>query len=170
MACAAHFFGAPIMVHSPHVRQERVERIESLGQGSLDMIHCVEQSRVRFDETAPDNAHGTRLADPRFIVAVDVAAHGQLRLFLGRIEQLANILGILQRIASAARGAGDGTRFDAPPFDAHETFREMRRSVARRQTCIRNWYGLGLACWIFSNRLDAVPEYGTRNVWRSTTS
>src|SRR5215472_7218304 len=61
-------------------------------------------------------------AAARFVVAVDVGAHRKLRLFLGGLEKLANVVGVAQGIAGALRGSRDRACFDTPSFDAHEHF------------------------------------------------
>ena len=117
------FLGSADDGHRPHVRQKRIQRIEAFGQRGFDVIDGVKHAGVGFDQLAPDHFHRTRHRDARLIVAVDVGAHRQLRLFLGRIQQLANVVGIAQRIARAPRGSRNGTSFNAPAFDAHEHLR-----------------------------------------------
>ena len=80
----------------------------------------MEDARVGFDQLTPDHFHGTGHRDARLIVAIDVGTHGQLRLFLGRIEQLANVIGVAQRIAGAPRGSRDGASLNASAFNSHE--------------------------------------------------
>jgi len=99
MACAAAFFGAPITVHRPHVAEERVKRIESHPPDSPPRDPPCGQAHVRFDQPPRDHLHRPRPADARLVVSVDVRAHGQLGFFFGRIEQLADILRIAERVA-----------------------------------------------------------------------
>ena len=109
--------------HRPHVRQQRVQRIEAVGQHAFDMIHGMKHAGVGFDQAAVQHPHRPGHAHPRLIVAVDVGAHGQFRLFLERIEQLLDVGRVAHSVAGAARGAGDRTTADAPAFGAHEHLR-----------------------------------------------
>ena len=86
-----------------------------------------------------------------------------------RIQQLADVIGVAQRIAGALRGAGDGAGFDAVAFHAHEHFgrRADQLLIAELQ---EEFVGAGAGVLHVSNSSDGLPEYGVRNVWRSTTS
>src|SRR5262245_54294260 len=87
------------------------------------MVNGVEDSGIGLDEAASDHLYRSRHADTRLVVAVYIGAHRQFGLFLGRVEQVANGVGIYHGIARPARGAGDGTRFDTVPFHTHERLR-----------------------------------------------
>ena len=86
------------------------------------MVDRVEQAGVGLDQAAADHFHGARDADTAFVVAVHVGTHGQLGLFLLRVEQFLDVFRVLERVAGAARGAGDGAGFDAGAFHADEHF------------------------------------------------
>ena len=63
-----------------------------------------------------------RHADARLVVAVDVGAHVELEFVLLGIQQLADLLGIADRVDAARDGAGDRTGLDPRPIGAHEHF------------------------------------------------
>src|SRR5690606_31635768 len=56
----------------PGVGEEGVERVEAGAQLALHVIDGVDEARVELDLPAPDPAHRARLADARFVVAIDV--------------------------------------------------------------------------------------------------
>ena len=112
--------------HRPHVREKRVQRIEARLENAFHVIHGVENTRVGFDQPPADHLHRARDRHARFVVAIHVAAHGQLGFFLGGIEQLADVVGVAQRIARAARGSRNRAGLHAVAFHAHEHLR--RRS------------------------------------------
>ena len=111
-------FGRTGYRHGPGVAEEAVERVELLAQYALDMIDGVDQPRIELDLAPPDDLHGARHADPRLVVAVDVRAHRQFALVLHGIEQFANALGILDRVAAARDRAADRAGLDPLPVDA----------------------------------------------------
>ena len=123
------FLGRPNHGDGPHVRQKCIQRIESWLQNAFHVIDGVEDAGVGFDQPASDHFHRTRNRHARLVVAVDVAAHGQLGLFLGRIQQLADAVGVAQRIARAPRGSGDGAGFHAVAFHSHEHLRRRAHQL-----------------------------------------
>ena len=88
-------------------------------QPSLDVIHGVNEAAVHLDLPPADHRHAAGDADPRLVVAVHVGAHGQLGLFLERVEQRADVLGVPQRVGAAADGAGDRAGLHPVPGDPH---------------------------------------------------
>ena len=83
------------------------------------MIDRVDQARVELDLPAADHPHRARLADARLVVAVDVSAHGELGLVLGRVEQLRDLGGVAEGVVAARDGAGDRAGLDPPALDPH---------------------------------------------------
>ncbi len=116
------FLGRAHDGHRPHVRKKRVQGIEARRERPLHVIHGVEYARVGFDQPPSNHLHRARNRNARFVVAVHVAAHGQLGFFLGGIQQFANAVGVPQRIAGAARGPGDRAGLHAAALHAHEHF------------------------------------------------
>ena len=112
--------GRPGHGHGPGMAEETVERVEFRAQHAVDMIDRVDQPGIEFDLPSADDLDAAGFADPGFVVAIDIGAHGQLGLVLGRIEQGADALGILDRIAAARDGAADRTGLDSPAFDPDE--------------------------------------------------
>src|SRR5439155_9049439 len=94
-----------------------VERIEGLGQYALDMIDGVDQARIELDLAPADDPHAAGYRHSRLVVAVDIGAHRQLALVLRRVEQLADALGVLDRVAAAGDRAADRAGLDPPSFD-----------------------------------------------------
>ena len=123
MVCAAAFLGAPITVTAHMWLRNASSESKPSFRNALHVIHRVEHAGVGFDQPPADHLHRARLADARLVVAVHVGAHGQLGFFLGAIQQLANVVGIAQRIAGALRRAGDGAGLDARALHAHEHLR-----------------------------------------------
>src|SRR4051794_16796323 len=90
------------------------------------MIDGMNEARIDLDLPPSDHLDAARHADPRLVVAVDVGAHRQLAFILGRVEQFADALGVLERVAPARDRAADRTGLDAPALDPHVHFRRRR--------------------------------------------
>src|SRR5690606_30020029 len=90
-------------------------RVHSRQQRAFDVVDGVDQARIHLDLTSADDPHRARLADPALVVAVDVGAHGELRLVLPRVEQLADLRLVLDRVPAAADRAGDRAGLDPAP-------------------------------------------------------
>ena len=103
--------------HRPGVAQEGVERVELGPQDALHVVHRVDQPGIELHLAAPDHPHRARLADARLVVAVDVGAHRELGLVLGRIDELRDLGGVAQGVLAAGDGAGDRAGFDSPALD-----------------------------------------------------
>src|ERR1700724_2795140 len=101
----------------PGMAQEAGESIERLGQYALDMVDSVDQARVELDLAPADDTNAARYRDARFVVPIDIGAHSQLALVLCRVEQLANALGVLDRVAAAGNSTADRAGLDPPSFD-----------------------------------------------------
>src|SRR5260370_709959 len=86
--------------------------------------------------------HRSRNAHARLVIAIDVAAHSQLGLFLRRVQQLLDVVGVAKWIAGAPRGSSDGARLDSPPLHAHEHLRRRADQllIAKLQEeLVRTW-------------------------------
>src|SRR5207248_656923 len=110
-------FGRTGHRHRPGMAEEAVERIELLAQHALDVIDGVDQPRIELDLPSPDDPHGARLADARFVVAVDVRAHRELALVLYGVEQFPDALGVFDWVAAARNRAADRAGFDPLSLD-----------------------------------------------------
>src|SRR5712692_2884760 len=88
--------------------QERIKGVELLAQVAFDVIDCMDEPRVQLDLPATDHTHTARLADARFVVAIDVGTHREFRLVLTGIQQPLDLYSVADRIATASDGAGDG--------------------------------------------------------------
>ena len=62
----------------------------------------------------PMTSHAARRRHPRLVVAVDIGAHRQFALVLGRVQEFADALGVLDRVAAAGDRAADRAGLDAP--------------------------------------------------------
>jgi hypothetical protein len=105
--------------HCPEVAQERVERIAARGEPTLDVVDGVDESAVDLDLATTDDAHGAGKADPGLVVAVDVGAHGELGLLLGRGQQLPDLLGVGERVVASGDRPGDRAGLHSVAFDPH---------------------------------------------------
>mmetsp|Transcript_11134 Transcript_11134/g.35324 ORF Transcript_11134/g.35324 Transcript_11134/m.35324 type:complete len:313 (+) Transcript_11134:1183-2121(+) len=99
--------------HCPSVAEEGVDGVELGPQVALHVVHRVDQPTVELDLPPADDLHRAVLADPRLVVAVDVGAHGDLRLLLGVRQDRADVLGVLQGVLAAPDGAADGAGLHA---------------------------------------------------------
>src|SRR5690606_3106994 len=104
----------------PHVGEEGVQRVEPGPQPPLDVVDGVDEPRVELDLAAADDLDGAGDGDARLAVAVDVAAHGQLRLLLDAGQEGADGLGVADRVGAAGGGAGDRAGLDPVAGDADE--------------------------------------------------
>src|SRR5579875_3126622 len=97
----------------PHVGEECIEGVEAGQKRAAHMIDRMEQSGIRFDQAASNYLDGTGNADARFIVAIDIAAHGELRFLLVELSNWrmfsASVNGSPERRAVPAMGQ-DSTR------------------------------------------------------------
>ncbi len=89
----------------------------------------MDQARIHFDLTPAQNADAAGFADACLVVAINIGAHGEFRLFLGRIQQCADIFGILNRITATCDGAGDRAGFDTLSLDPDIHFRRCADQV-----------------------------------------
>mmetsp|Transcript_37491 Transcript_37491/g.79876 ORF Transcript_37491/g.79876 Transcript_37491/m.79876 type:complete len:371 (+) Transcript_37491:484-1596(+) len=87
--------------HRPRVHEEGVERVETLSQVALDVVDGVDQPRVHLDLAPADDRDRAGAADTRLVVAIDIRAHGELRLLLLVREDGLDVLRILQRVPPA---------------------------------------------------------------------
>ncbi len=101
----------------PHVGEEGVEGVELGAQPALDVVDGVDEAGVELDLAAADDLDRAGDADARLVVAVDVGAHGQLRLLLHAGQQRADGLGVLDGVAAAGDGAGDRAGLDPVAAD-----------------------------------------------------
>ena len=168
--CAAAFFGAPITV-TAHMwlRNASSESKPSL-QNAFHVIHRVEHAGVRFDQPPADHLHRARLADARLVVAVHVRAHRQLGFFFGRTSAARGCYrrrAADRRCAARFRRSGRSRRAALPRA---RTSPAMRRPVAHRRTAAGIRTGSGWPAARARTGPTALPEYGVRKVWRSTTS
>ena len=98
--------------------------MESQGaEPALDVVDGVEELRVGLDLPSRQHLDRAGHADPRLVVAVDVGAHVELELVLLRIQELADLLGVADRVGAARNGARDRTGLDPAAVGAHEHFR-----------------------------------------------
>jgi len=111
--------GAPVTVTAQAWLTEAIQRVELWRQGAFDVVYGVDQPRVQLHLPAPEDAHTARLADATLVIAVDIGAHGQLGLVLGRVQQGADLPRIRQCVRAAGNGAGDRAGLDAPPLHPH---------------------------------------------------
>src|SRR5262249_2756351 len=95
------------------MRQEGIEGIELFTQVTFDVIDRVNQPRGHLDLPAADHADAARLADARFVVAIDIRAHGQFRLVLAGIEEPQDLRRVADRVTTARDGTGDGASLNA---------------------------------------------------------
>src|SRR5205085_11292012 len=100
----------------PGVREEAVERVEFGAEHSLDMVDGMDEPRIHLDLPPPDDLDAAGDADTRLVVAVDIGAHRQFALVLLRVEQLADLLGVLERVGAAPDRAADRAGLDAAAF------------------------------------------------------
>src|SRR5262249_13483991 len=87
--------------HGPRMGKERIERVEARPQHAFDMIDGVEQLRVGLDLSPRQHLDRTGYADARLVVTIDIGAHVELELVLLRVQELANLLGVADRIGTA---------------------------------------------------------------------
>ena len=106
--------------------EKRVERIKTGPQHAFDVVHGVKQFRVGLDLPPRENLDGSGNADPRLVVAVDIGAHVQFELVLLGIQQLADLLGVADRIDATRNGAGDWTSLYPLAVGAHKHLRRCR--------------------------------------------
>ena len=97
--------------------EETVQRVELLTQHALDMIDGVDQPRIELDLPSPDDPYGTRHANSRLVVPVDVRAHRELALVLSGIEQFPNARGIFDGVTAARDRAADRAGLDPLSLD-----------------------------------------------------
>src|SRR5207244_13444436 len=69
------------------------------------------------DLAPDDDANAARYRHTGFVVPIDIGAHRQLALVLCRVEQLADALGVLDRVTAAGNSAADRAGLDPPSFD-----------------------------------------------------
>ena len=110
----------------PGMAEEAVQRVEAFPQRPLDMVHRMDQPRVKLDLPPADHPHRTGFANPRLVVAVHIGTHGQFGRILGRIQQRQNLRRIPDRIRAARDGAGNRAGLDPPPLDPDIHFRRRR--------------------------------------------
>ena len=115
----------------PRMGEEGVEGVELGPEPALHVIHGVDEPGVHLDLTATDHAHAAGHADARLVVAVDVGAHRQLGLVLGRGEQGDD----LGRVADGIMPTGDRPRDRAGlhtiPVDPHVHLRRGPDEILR---------------------------------------
>ena len=118
----------------PHVRQERVERIEAL------LRACLPRDPRCGTRRRSIRSGGVRSRAPiraRRRATYRCGRHRctwSARILLWWNQQLADVIGVAQRIAGAARGARDGAGLHALRPRRARTSRAKRRSIARRRT------------------------------------
>ena len=76
------FLGRSDHGDGPHMGEERVERIEALGEPAFHVVDGMEHAGVGFDQAAADDPDGSGHAHARLVIAIHVGAHGQFGLFL----------------------------------------------------------------------------------------
>ena len=131
----------------PAMGQERIQRIKPITQPAFDMINRVDQARIHFDLTSAQNTDAARFTDPCFVVAINIGAHGQFRLILGRIQQCANVFGIFNRIATTRNRARDRAGFNALPVDPNIHFRRCANQVFAVAKINQEAIGCGVAAF-----------------------
>src|SRR5690606_14551874 len=120
MNCMDNVMGAYVTCTAHMLVREGVQRVEPGPQPPLDVVDGVDEPRVELDLAAADDLDGAGDADARLVVAVDVGAHGQLRLLLDAGQEGADGLGVADRVGAAGDGAGDRAGLDPVAGDADE--------------------------------------------------
>ena len=144
MNCIAHVLGAPVTV-TAHMWVRKASSASSPGRQPSDVVDRVDEAAVHLDLPPADHPHAARHADPRLVVAVHVGAHGQLRLLLGRVEQGADVGGVLQRVGRRARSCRRSGR-SPPESPGHPHVHLGRRAdqALPSPRLKKNSYGAGL--------------------------
>ncbi len=107
--------------HRPHVAEERVERIEPFLERALHVIDRVEHAGVAFDQPPPHHLAPLPGSQTRDLSLRSTSVHMvSSDSSLVRAEQLADVLGVAQRIARTLRRARDRAGFDARAFHPYE--------------------------------------------------